>query len=394
MDTYCYVGNREKAGKTTNPLGITICRYDEAAGHLTVIENVALELNVGSLFIDRNVLYCTNERPELPYTRIGGGGQIFAFAIDSATGLLTELNHQPSFAPMPNYAVSSGDYVVLANHATRDSHVTISERDDSGKFRVKVLFDDSSLVLYPRRADGSIGEPLDIWKADGQGPIDGIQYGPHLHSVVVSPSGKLFSVCDKGSDHVYLFRVENDRLVIAGVFAADSGYAPRYSIFHPTKPFLFANNEFQPYLYSFRYGEEGKLEKVGCVRVLPEGVENPKSHGQSDLRVSPDGKYLYDMFRQINMIFVYSIDQETGELTCIQSFQSEGKNLRGCAISPEGRFLLVAADESRNVLSYPINPDGTLGPAAENLTLASPANLAFYQPTTVSTSPKKLTRGT
>jgi 6-phosphogluconolactonase len=201
-----------------------------------------------------------------------------------------------------------------------------------------------------------------------------------LHSVVASPSGKLFSVCDKGADRIYLFRIEENQLAVAGEFKTNPGYAPRYSAFHPTRPFLFVNNEFQPYLHTFRYDEDGKLEKAGCVQVLPEGVENPAKHGQSDILVSPDGKYLYDMFRHINMIFVFQIDHETGALTRIQSFQSEGKTLRSCHLSPDGRFMLVAADESQNVLTYPMNPDGTLGPAVQSLMQIGPAHLAFYRP--------------
>jgi 6-phosphogluconolactonase len=141
------------------------------------------------------------------------------------------------------------------------------------------------------------------------------------------------------------------------------------------------NNEFQPYIYSFRYDDGGKLEPAGCVGVLPEGVANPAKHGQSDMLVSPDGQYLYDMFRHIDMIFVFRIDQETGELTRMQALQSEGKVLRTCLLSPDGRFMLVAADGSQNVLTYPMNPDGTVGETpAHSLAQANPAHLAFYRP--------------
>jgi 6-phosphogluconolactonase (cycloisomerase 2 family) len=378
MDTYCYVGNRKKIGKMEGPLGISICRYDEAVGSLSVIGNVAPEINAGFLFIDRDVLYCVDERPNLPGMRIGGGGQVYAFAINPATALLTELNHQPAFGTMPTYIISSGDHILLVNHATKNQ-ITVSERDNFGKFRIKVLFDASSLVLYQRLKDGSVGELLDVWASSGDGPIDEIQYSSHLHSVVASPSGKLFSVCDKGADRIYMLRIEKNRLAVAGKFKTNPGYAPRYSAFHPTRSFLFVNNEFQPYIDTFRYDEDGKLENAGCVMVLPKGVENPAKHGQSDILVSPNGEYIYDLFRHINMIFVFRIDQETGELTRIQSFQSEGKTLRSCILSPDGHFLLVAADESRNVLTYPVNLDGTLGPSIQSLTQAGPAHLVFNQ---------------
>lgn len=377
MTVYCYIGNR---GKTAGSYGISICRYDEAAGRLSLLRRVAPEINVGALFVNRKALYCTDEKPDLPGMRVGGGGQICAFAVDPASGELKEIGRQPSYGTMPAYAVPCGNRIALVNHATKDGHVTLSERDESGNFSVKVVFDESSLVLYQRSPDGSVGKALDIWKASGQGPIDVIQYGPHLHSVTASPSGKLFCVCDKGADQIYLFSAEGDRLTVAGSFKAEPGCAPRYSVFHPSRPFLFVNNEFQPYVSSFRYGEEGTLEEAGRICVLPQGVENPQRHGQSDLKISADGRYLYDMFRELDKIFVLKVNQRDGTLTCIQSFQSEGKKLRGCAISPDGRFLIVAACESGSVFSYPIKSDGTLAPAAESLSQTGAANLAFYRP--------------
>lgn len=378
MNTYCYIGNRVRKGGASRGLGITICKYNEKTGLLNEIGNVAPNINVGFMFIEGNNLYCTDERDNLIGMRSGGGGQIFSFAIDPVTGWLKELNYKPSLASMPNYVVSNKNYLILTNHGTSTGRITLSKCDDAGNFHVKVLYDESSLVLYQRLSDGSIGTALDIWKAQGDGPLD-FQCSPHLHSVVVSPSKKIYSVCDKGSDCIYTFRVLDNRLVVSDFFKTGLGFAPRYSIFHPTQPFLFVNNEFQPYIYTFQYSDEGKLENKSCTCVLPENISNPLKHGQSDMLVSFNGKYLYVLFRQIDMIFVFSINQVTGKLNCIQNIESEGKNLRAFRFSPDGKFLLVAAVDSRNVLIYRINPDGTL---MKNPNMSyigtNPANLVFY----------------
>jgi 6-phosphogluconolactonase len=379
MNTYCYIGNRVRKGGASSALGITICKYDEETGLLNEIGNVAPNINVGFMFIEGNNLYCTDERDNLKGMRSGGGGQVYSFAIDPATGWLKELNYKPSLASMPNYVVSNGNYLILTNHGTATGKVTLSDCDDAGNFYVKVLYDESSLVLYQRMPDGSIGKALDIWKAQGSGPLD-FQCSPHLHSVVVSPSKELYSVCDKGSDSIYTFRILNNRLAAVELFKSSPGFAPRYSVFHPTQPFLFVNNEFQPYIYTFHYSDEGKLENKACTRVLPESISNPLKHGQSDMLVSFDGKYLYVLFRQIDMIFVFTIDQVTGELDCIQSIESEGKNLRAFRFSPDGKFLSVAAVDSNNVLIYRVNPDGTLRKNPNILYVGTnPANLVFYK---------------
>ena len=379
MNTYCYIGNRVRKGGASKGLGITICMYDEVTGLLKEIGNVAPDINVGFMFIEGNNLYCTDERDNLKGMRSGGGGQIFSFAIDPLTGWLNELNNKPSLASMPNYVISNGDFLLLTNHGTSKGKVTLSGRDDTGNFYVKVIFDESSLVLYQRLADGSIGKALDIWKAQGNGPLD-FQCGPHLHSVVLSPSKKFYIVCDKGSDCIYTFSVSDNRLVLLDRFNTGPGFAPRYSVFHPTRPIVFVNNEFQPYIYTFCYSDEGKLENKSCTCVLPESISNPFKHGQSDMIVSLDGKYLYVLFRQIDMIFVFSIEQATGRLNYLQNIESEGKSLRALRFSPDGRFLLVAAADSGNVLIYRINSNGTLGENPNTRYIGTnPASVVFYR---------------
>lgn len=358
--------------------GLSVCRYDESDGSLTLLEGFAPELNIGSIFIDRGVLYCTDERRDLPGRRIGGGGLVVAFAIAPDSGYLREISRTPSYGTMPADVISCGSYVLAVNHTTKNGHITCAERDERGGFQIRVRFDESSLVLFPRGPDGSIGTPLDIWAASGEGPLDA-QLGPHLHCVRAAPSGELFISCDKGADRIHLFTAEGGRLVLKSSYATKPGYAPRYAAFHPTRPFVFVNNEFQPYLHSFRYHPERGLEEADCLRILPDGADDPKKHGQSDILISRDGKYMYDLHRQLNQIFVLQVDGETGKIELIQTMSSSGKLLRSCAFAPDGRFLLVIANESGQVLRYPIRSDGTLEAGVVILTRPGAAHLGFHK---------------
>ncbi len=141
------------------------------------------------------------------------------------------------------------------------------------------------------------------------------------------------------------------------------GSAPRYSAFHPQLPYLFVNKENKPLISAFRYDEEGKLEHIWTVDALPPQITPSEGFLQSDICLGKSGQYLYSLLRVVNVISVFKIDGKTGKLTLVQAFENACAGGRGCAVSPDGRFLIVAALEGHEVAAYPIGEDGRLSPA-------------------------------
>ena len=255
LNTFVYVGNfvahpSSWDGPQTTGKGFGIFKYDKATGGLELIKSAVMEkVSVGQTCIDtrRNILYCTHEFMTLPGYFRGGGGLVYALAINPKTGELTEINHQPSYGSLPSYPAidATGKYLIVTTH-TGNTPITKTVKDSSGKYRVVVEYDEAATVLYRLHDDGSIGDPCDIYKHTGSGPDDE-QTHPRVHSVMRSPSGNLFAVCDKGADKIYMFRInrKTEKLEVCGGEAYKSfpGSLPRYSAFHPTLPYLYVNHE-------------------------------------------------------------------------------------------------------------------------------------------------------
>jgi 6-phosphogluconolactonase len=389
-NTFVYVGNWTFAPsawdtKPTTGKGFGIFRYHSKTGELELMKSAVMDrISVGATCLDskRNILYCVDEVMTQSAFRKGGGGLVYALAIDPETGDLTEINHQPSYGSLPTYVTmdATGKYLLVVNH-TGHTPVTKIVKDACGKFRIVVDYDDSTTVLFRLDDDGSIGEPCDICVHSGSGPLP-LQTHAKLHSVVMSPSGNLFAVCDKGSDKIYFYRInrETEKLEICGGegYTAIPGSSPRYSVFHPTRPFFYMNNETKAVICAFRYDEDGRLEPLCTVNALPEGCEDNPTIMQSDLRIHPSGKYLYTLIRLINVVSVFKIKEETGEIEKIQTATLDGIGPRGCAISPDGRFMLIAALESKQVLVWAIGDDGTLSPTGKKATQPVPGNVTFF----------------
>jgi 6-phosphogluconolactonase (cycloisomerase 2 family) len=363
--SFAYIGSWNVRGVSR---AFSVCGYNPESGKLTLIkEGVGGAICVGSVYIDRAraLLYCTDERPGFPEERVGGG-RIYVFRIDSKNGELHSIDRSPSWGAQPSYVImdDTGKYLLVTNYGSRDAYAVRTHRDEDGRHVMDVTYSDSSLVLLPLKPDGSIGEPCDIFTLPGSGPKS-YQATAHAHCVQRSPSGKLFAVCDKGADRVYMFRIDYERnkliLCDGSPFDGTPGSAPRYCAFHPSLPYLFINKEGESTVTSFRYDEDGHLEHICTINSLPEESDpHVDIIMQSDFQIDRQGKYIYDLHRVVNMVSVLEVDEGTGALHLVQSVKLDADNLRGCDLSPDGHFLLVTGVGSGKVFSIPIGADGRL----------------------------------
>ncbi len=98
----------------------------------------------------------------------------------------------------------------------------------------------------------------------------------------------------------------------------------------------------------------GKLTQKQTVTLLKDGYTG--ATGAADIHVSPNGLFLYASNRgDANDISVFSINQETGELTFVDRRAVNGKTPRNFVIDPTGNFLLVANQNSDVVYVYKLD---------------------------------------
>ena len=386
--TFVYIGNWR--AKLPDQNGFGIYKYNEATAKLTYLKHAINDVCVGAVYLNlkTNTLYCANEQTNLP-GRVGGGGQILAVRLDPENGDMTEISRQPSYGVNPTYIALdfSGRYMIVTHHASY-APITKIARDPYGKYNIHTEFDDTTSVLFRLREDGSVGDPCDVWKHIGHGPLMDTQANPHIHSVMRSPIGELFAECDKGSDRIYFFKIdyETERLGLVNDYQSIPGSSPRHSCFHPTLQYWYMNNEALTVLRAFHYSDDGRLDHICTVDTLPDGyrddssLDNRRQPRQSDIKIHPSGKYLYTLIRGINCISAFAIDQSTGGLEKIQTVELDGIGPRSCTFSPDCRFLLIAASDSGEILIWSINPDGTISLTNTKVNQPSPGIITFFQP--------------
>ena len=382
MADFVYVGTFSKNGQGG---GIGIFSYDRESGESRYIKTIRKDIVAGQMFIDkrRNVLYAVDERRECKDTG-EIGGRVFAFAIDKASGDLTEINHRSAFGTMTAYLApdATGDYLLACNHSGMEWNTKV-RKDSQGKYHLDKVYSDTTLVLYPLGEDGSIEEPCDVRVFPEEGGFTSC-----LHYVHASPDGKFFAVCDRNLNRVYFLSLDykHRRLVQRSTLEFDwgethkSGHAPRYGAFHPSRNIFYFNSEYKPFITTVGYDENGGLEVLRIQQAVPQlpDIETRK-YSQSDLGVSADGKYMYELFRDVNVICTFAIDPDTGFAEMIQTLQLDGEGPRGLQFSPDGRFVLVANLDTADITTLKVAEDGTLKCTSRAFGMENPGNLTFYE---------------
>lgn len=388
---YTIVGNW---GFAPAPKGISTFHYDMEDGTLEAIETIHPDIAAGQLCLDaeRMVLYAVNECGERR-GEIGGGGYVLSFSINPETGKLTLMNEQASLSPEPSYlCMSQNKKYLITCHCADPWHVTKIVQHEDGSYSNEVLFDDTALVLFPIREDGTIGPPCDVLITEGtggKGPnsqrnvdpvtnhIQMVEVISRLHAVIGAPGKNFFVACDKGMDKLITFRVDEEqgKLVKLDEYTVEEVASfPRYGAFHPELPVFYSNNENLALLNCFRYDEGGRLELYDKISLLFEevGMIDGKPVGAQDILVHPNGKTLYVTLCGLNDIVTVSLDEE-GRPRLVQHISSEGELPRGICLSPDERFLLSGNMVSGDITVFRVLKDGTLEYTGRKYEAVSPS---------------------
>lgn len=378
--------------------GLGLLSFDPSTGEIKLIKKLVEGISFNCSCIDQNrtILYLCNETGVQENT-LYSTGRIYGYQLNRETGDVEELFHRDTFCPNPAYLtlMEDGKYMAVAHHSSATHAPTFStsiELDAQGNYVPVIQFDDAVVELFAVEEDGRLGKLLDVRKHIADEPIYN-RYGQltscHPHSAVLSPSGRLLAVCDKGDSHIYLYRMNREKgklELLNKALTSEKGCGSRYCVFHPTLPFLFVNHEFLFHgrlaVCAFRYDEDGGLERICDVDAVPADYvfQDGTYYQQQGLAIHPSGRYLYSVVNGLRSIAVFAIDQEAGSLQLIENAEiPKGDWPRAVTISPDGSFLIYGC-LSGEIEVLRIGEDGRLCPTGFREQLQGSSYFCFYDP--------------
>ena len=362
---FAYIGRHTTGGFNGPPGkggGVTVCRVNMSDGSLTEVSKTGAEvddLNSDGMCVsaDGRFLYSINTTPNLG-GKTGAGGGIAAFAINRADGSLQHLNTQPSMGGNPTAVIidKTNARVVVANHGAVNKVALIKK--NNGVPYIENITDDGTVALFPVKADGSLEPACDVSVFEQRASSDTSGPGAACHSVVFDRTKRWIIASDNGYDHIYVYPFDASSRKLEGKsFATPRGRAPRHFAVHPTAPYFFMTNEREASVSSFNFDSNtGDVSPVQTIATIPEGYSGPRV-APTDIRVHPNGKFVYSQNRGDDSTALFAIDQGTGRLTRIEVVKTGGQGPREMNIEPSGKFLFVCHPGSNDVVTFALDGD-------------------------------------
>lgn len=299
---------------------------------------------------DRRFLYSIHAK------RFGGKEDeaVAAYRIEDRDGRLKLLNRQSSRGNASCYLAvdATGKSVLVANY--------------SG----------GSIASLPVRADGSLGEAVSFFKHAGTVFDPVRQKAPRAHSIIPSPDNRFVYAADLGLDQVLGYRLDAATARLAPndppFEKSPQRAGPRHLTFHPNGKYLYAINEIENSVTVYDHdADSGRLTRRDTISTLPPDFK--ATSNCADLKITPDGRFLYGTNRGHDSIAAYRI-AKNGGLTLIAIEPSLGKGPQNLALSPDGGLLLCANLPGNNLAVFRIDSQtGRLQAVGEPVAMPKPS---------------------
>ncbi len=349
--------------------GVYLFEMDLATGALQKREVFSDGANPSWLALDpsRKFLYAANEVNDF-----GGkkSGAVTAFSVERASGHLTRLNTVSSEGAGPAHLSvhPSGRYVLVANYAG------------------------GSFAVLPVGADGKLGAATDVKLETGTvGPLHAASAPkgsfaisghdrPHGHMIEPDPAGKFVVGSDLALDQIKIWKFdpEHGKLVpnTPAAVSVPPGDGPRHFLFHPNGRWFYSLQEEASTLILFDYDAAGgRLTARQSLSTLPPSFEG--TNFTSEIRLSPDGRFLYAANRLHDSIAWFALDA-SGALTFAGETWTRGDYPRSFTIDPTGTFLYSCNQRSDAITTFLINrSSGELVFTGQYTAVGTPAIVVF-----------------
>lgn len=345
-----YAGTYSQRGSQ----GIYVFQFDRTKGALKLLQTVPGLESPTFITIERSgrFLYSVNRgRADIS----DKGGSVSAYAIDPGSGHLSGLNNRSSYGDSPCF-------------------ISV---DNTSKHAFICNYLGGNMLVLPIFKDGLLGVPSDSKKYSGSSVHADRQSEPHVHAAYPSADNRFLYVTDLGTDKIYVYKFDpsTGRLSAADEpeLAVHPGSGPRHMAFHRNGKVAYLVEELTSTVAVLGVNSEtGALTMLqDTIRALPDSFAGTNT--SADIHLHPNGKYLYMSNRGHNSISVFAVSSD-GSLSLAAVEDSGGKTPRNFMIDPKGEFMLVANQDSDNIVVLRIDPKtGRLKAVGKPVSIPAPA---------------------
>jgi 6-phosphogluconolactonase len=257
-------------------------------------------------------------------------------------------------------------------------HVSVTP---CGRWVLVAHYQSGSVAALPVGNDGAPRPPTRVIEHRGSSVHPTRQTRSHAHSITPDRSGAFAIVADLGLDEIVVYpRDEQNGLGpdrVAHVSVAP-GAGPRHVAWHPDGGHLYAVHELSGSVSVMDYrAQDGILSERQVVASVQPWTEECSG---AEIVMHPGGRFLYTSIRGNDSIAVFAVAPDRS-LRLVGVESTTGRTPRHFAIAPDGRHIIVAHQDSDDVVVFAIDTDtGLLRGTANRVHVPTPVCIRLPEP--------------
>lgn len=316
-----------------------------------------------------------------------GTGVISVLRLDYTTGQATPLDSLTTGRLLSFMAVDD-DRALLHVGDEADGTVTTYSYTSEGQLtqqaQVQSVGNPVHLALNPGRTHLFVAHygpgRTEVIGLDANGfveaSLDAVETGGQTHSTLV-PAGDHLFAASKADDQIAQLSFDGTNLTLNAPVTTANGSGPRHLAMHPNGQVVYLVNELDRTLDTFNYDSQaGTLTAAQSPIALDLPGSTANGTG-ADVHVHPSGDFLYVSLRRnggLDGELVRCNLNAQGLPGAVEATSTQGRTPRNFDVSEDGEHVLVANQESDNVVVFSVGGDGALTPG---VTLTVPTKPFF-----------------
>ncbi|MDA3822135.1 MAG: lactonase family protein [Bacteroidales bacterium] len=270
---------------------------------------------------------------------------------------ISEVSSKDKTGMVKSYSIENDSLVFISESTSGGAHPCFVSADKSG-FVAVANYTGGNVALLKLDKEGQLSELLDLHQHTGSG-ITTRQRNPHAHSAWFDQGNNRIIAVDLGTNELWLYNLdkENNKIIPADppTLKMNPGAGPRHLTFHPNGKWIYVVNELACTVSLVEKTANQGLSLHSSYSTLP--VDFTEDNSCADIHISSDGKFVYASNRGHNSIAIFAVDNGSGELQAIGHESTRGETPRNFSLTPDNTFLLVANQNSNNIVSFNRNKE-------------------------------------
>lgn len=230
--------------------------------------------------------------------------------------------------------------------------------DNEDKYIFVSGYHDGKATILRLKPDGSIGDIVDGVFHKGLGSIAERNFRPHISCTRRTPDGKFVMCADSGLDQVKIYRFnENDeKLLLVDAIRCDLEAAPRCFRFSSDGRFIYLMSEQKNVIDVFSYESGDRVPVIEKIQTISTAGEKRNIlTAACSMRFSPDEKHLFCGNAGDETVSIYNRNTETGLLEQICCLPISGEFPKDLAVFPDDRHLASINHESGTITFFSLD---------------------------------------